>query len=173
MKPEFTKSIIKEVRGKGFLIGLQLHFDQSNFIKSLEKNYLLTIRAAENVIRILPPLNVKKSEIDLALLETIDSKIVRPKSLRESPINMECVLYKIVDLPVANENEYNGDETSSAGTFYHMQPKYLRNNVTTTPKEVVIVSLSDYEGKVPENNSMKRRKVIKPMRINNKRTARK
>ncbi len=60
-------NIIKEIRGKGLLIGLQLHFDQSKFIKSLEKNYLLTIRAAENVIRILPPLNVKKNEIDLAL----------------------------------------------------------------------------------------------------------
>ena len=31
------------------------------------KNKLLTIKAAENVIRILPPLNVKKNEIDLAL----------------------------------------------------------------------------------------------------------
>ena len=30
-------------------------------------NKLLTIRAAENVIRILPPLNVKKSELNLAL----------------------------------------------------------------------------------------------------------
>ena len=30
-------------------------------------NNLLTIRAAENVIRVLPPLNVKKNEIDLAL----------------------------------------------------------------------------------------------------------
>ncbi len=59
--------IIKEIRGKGLLIGIQLHFDQSKFIKSLEKNNLLTIRAAENVIRILPPLNVKKSEIDKAL----------------------------------------------------------------------------------------------------------
>ena len=35
--------------------------------KSLEKNNLLTIRAAENVVRILPPLNVKKSEVDKAL----------------------------------------------------------------------------------------------------------
>ncbi len=60
-------NIIKEIRGKGLLIGIQLYFDQSKFIKSLEKNYLLTIRAAENVIRILPPLNVKKKEIDLAL----------------------------------------------------------------------------------------------------------
>ena len=30
-------------------------------------NKLLTIRAAENVIRILPPLNVKKKEIDLSI----------------------------------------------------------------------------------------------------------
>ena len=30
-------------------------------------NKLLTIRAAENVVRILPPLNVKKSEIDKAI----------------------------------------------------------------------------------------------------------
>ena len=28
---------------------------------------LLTIRAAENVVRILPPLNVKKNEIDKAI----------------------------------------------------------------------------------------------------------
>ena len=31
------------------------------------KNKLLTIRAAENVVRILPPLNVKKDEIDQAI----------------------------------------------------------------------------------------------------------
>ena len=60
-------SIIKEVRGVGLLIGLQLHKDQKRFIEKLEKNKLLTIRAAENVVRILPPLNVKKSEIDLAI----------------------------------------------------------------------------------------------------------
>ena len=30
-------------------------------------NNLLTIRAGENVIRILPPLTVKKKEIDLAI----------------------------------------------------------------------------------------------------------
>ncbi len=66
IKNEFP-NVIKEIRGKGFLIGIQLHSDQSKFIKSLENNYLLTIRAAENVIRVLPPLNVKKNEIDLAL----------------------------------------------------------------------------------------------------------
>ena len=66
LKKRYPK-IIKEVRGVGLLIGLQLYFDQTNFITKLMNNNLLTIRAAENVIRILPPLNVKKSEIDLAL----------------------------------------------------------------------------------------------------------
>ncbi len=59
--------IIKQVRGKGLLIGIQLQQDQTKFIKKLMDNNLLTIRAAENVVRILPPLNVKKSEIDIAL----------------------------------------------------------------------------------------------------------
>ena len=60
-------NIIKQIRGRGFLIGIQLHQDQTNFIKELMDNKLLTIRAAENVVRILPPLNVKKNEIDEAL----------------------------------------------------------------------------------------------------------
>ena len=59
--------LIKEIRGQGLLIGIQLFNDQSKFIQNLMDNKLLTIRAAENVVRILPPLNVKKSEIDLAL----------------------------------------------------------------------------------------------------------
>jgi len=66
IQKEYPK-IIKEVRGRGFLIGLQLYKDQSNFIKKLMDKKLLTIRAAENVVRILPPLNVKKSELYLAL----------------------------------------------------------------------------------------------------------
>ena len=66
IKNKFPK-IIKEIRGRGFLIGLQLYHDQTKFIKKLMDNQLLTIRAAENVIRILPPLNVKKSEINKAI----------------------------------------------------------------------------------------------------------
>ena len=60
-------NIIKEVRGRGLLIGIQLYTDQTKFIKKLMDHKLLTIRAAENVVRILPPLNVKKNEIDQAL----------------------------------------------------------------------------------------------------------
>jgi acetylornithine/N-succinyldiaminopimelate aminotransferase len=60
-------NVIKEIRGRGFLLGIQIHGDQAKFIKKLMDNRLLTIRAAENVVRILPPLNVKKKELDKAL----------------------------------------------------------------------------------------------------------
>ena len=66
LKEKYPK-IIKEVRGKGLLIGLCLHKDQTNFIKKLLENNLLSVRAAENVVRLLPPLNVTKAEINLGL----------------------------------------------------------------------------------------------------------
>tara|TARA_Y100000590_G_scaffold180817_1_gene206087 strand:+ start:4420 stop:5583 length:1164 start_codon:yes stop_codon:yes gene_type:complete len=66
IKKQFPK-LIKEIRGAGLLIGIQLIKDQNKFIQKLMDNNLLTIRAAENVVRILPPLNVKKNEIDMAL----------------------------------------------------------------------------------------------------------
>jgi acetylornithine/N-succinyldiaminopimelate aminotransferase len=66
IKEKYPK-VIKEIRGKGLLIGIQLKTDQVKFIKKLMENKLLTIRAAENVVRVLPPLNVKKSEVIQAL----------------------------------------------------------------------------------------------------------
>jgi acetylornithine/N-succinyldiaminopimelate aminotransferase len=66
IKDEYP-NIIKEIRGRGLLIGIQLKIDQTKFIKMLMDNNLLTIRAAENVVRILPPLNVKKNEINQSL----------------------------------------------------------------------------------------------------------
>ena len=66
IKRDYPK-LIKEVRGAGLLIGLQLFNDQAKFIQKLENNKLLVIKAAENVVRILPPLNVKKLEIDIAI----------------------------------------------------------------------------------------------------------
>ena len=66
IKAKYPK-VIKEVRGQGLLIGLKLHTDQTNFINMLLKKKLLTVKASENVVRLLPPLNVTKKEINLAL----------------------------------------------------------------------------------------------------------
>ncbi len=60
--------IISEVRGLGFLIGLKLNVNQIKFINNLITNKMLVVKAAENVIRLLPPLNIKKKEIDKAIV---------------------------------------------------------------------------------------------------------
>ena len=64
---KYDNPTIKQVRGKGLLVGLCLHKDQTNFVKKLLENNLLSVRAAENVVRLLPPLNVTKAEINLGL----------------------------------------------------------------------------------------------------------
>ena len=67
LQSEFP-NIIKEVRGLGLLVGIKVKPDQNLFVKKLLANKLLTIRAAENVVRLLPPLNVKKENIDQAIV---------------------------------------------------------------------------------------------------------
>jgi acetylornithine/N-succinyldiaminopimelate aminotransferase len=74
IKAQFP-TVIKQIRGKGLLIGIELYKEQTEFIKKLMNNQLLSIRAAENVVRILPPLNVKKKEIDQAM--TILKKVCK------------------------------------------------------------------------------------------------
>ena len=66
IKNKYPK-VIKEVRGQGLLLGLALQKDQTDFIKKLLQKRLLTVKASENVVRLLPPLNVTKKEINSAL----------------------------------------------------------------------------------------------------------
>jgi acetylornithine aminotransferase len=55
-------SVVKEVRGKGLMIGIEINIKNSNIVKDcLDKNLILNL-TSENVIRLLPPLILKKSE---------------------------------------------------------------------------------------------------------------
>ncbi|MCH7555218.1 MAG: aminotransferase class III-fold pyridoxal phosphate-dependent enzyme, partial [Proteobacteria bacterium] len=62
-------ALIEEVRGVGLMIGLKLgpKLDAVAAIGSLRDNGLLTVPAAENVIRLLPPLIVEESHVDEAM----------------------------------------------------------------------------------------------------------
>lgn len=60
-------NIIKEVRGLGLLVGIQLTEDPSKFMNKLFENKLITVKASDNVLRLLPPLIVEKDQIDLAI----------------------------------------------------------------------------------------------------------
>lgn len=58
--------LVKEIRGKGLLIGIECERPAGSLIDWLEKQGLLTVPAGENVIRLLPPLTVSDEELKTA-----------------------------------------------------------------------------------------------------------
>jgi acetylornithine/N-succinyldiaminopimelate aminotransferase len=59
---------IEEVRGRGLMVGLQLRFEPAELIAQLRINGLLTVGAAGQTLRLLPPLTVTEKEIEQCLL---------------------------------------------------------------------------------------------------------
>lgn len=60
-------NIVKEVRGKGLMAGIECDQPVGDYISALREQGLLVLPAGPNVIRLLPPLNVKKAELDQAI----------------------------------------------------------------------------------------------------------
>lgn len=58
---------IKDVRGLGFMIGIEFDFEVGSIISNLKDNGLLVLNAGNNVLRLLPPLIVNKIHIDEAI----------------------------------------------------------------------------------------------------------
>jgi acetylornithine/succinyldiaminopimelate/putrescine aminotransferase len=59
--------IVKEVRGLGLMLGVELRFDVRNIIlKTMDKGVLI-LDAGRNVLRFLPPLVIEKEQIDKAV----------------------------------------------------------------------------------------------------------
>ncbi|MBU0824777.1 MAG: aspartate aminotransferase family protein [Alphaproteobacteria bacterium] len=57
--------LFESVRGMGLMLGLKLRSDSRAFVAHLRDNHgLLTVAAGENVVRVLPPLNIEQSHID-------------------------------------------------------------------------------------------------------------
>jgi acetylornithine/N-succinyldiaminopimelate aminotransferase len=63
---------IKEVRGLGFMLGVELAGPAGPVVKGLRERGVLATKAGDNVLRLLPPLVVKPAEIR-ALLEALDA----------------------------------------------------------------------------------------------------
>lgn len=61
--------IIKEVRGVGLMLGIRIDdkIENTEFVKKLIENGLLTIPAGDNVVRILPPLIITSKHVNEAL----------------------------------------------------------------------------------------------------------
>jgi acetylornithine/N-succinyldiaminopimelate aminotransferase len=66
--------VAAEIRGEGLLIGLRCITPVADVIAALRDHGLLVAAAGENVVRLLPPLNVSDAEIDNAV-ERLDAAL--------------------------------------------------------------------------------------------------
>jgi acetylornithine/N-succinyldiaminopimelate aminotransferase len=59
--------IFEDVRGRGLMIGLKCKIPNMDMVAALRDEKLLSVGAGDNVLRILPPLNVTQDEINYAI----------------------------------------------------------------------------------------------------------
>ncbi len=64
---EIPSPHVKEVRGRGLLIGVELHPKARRFCEALKERGILAKETHDNVIRFAPPLVIDKETIDWAL----------------------------------------------------------------------------------------------------------
>ena len=78
-----------DARGEGLLAGLQCSIPSRGVMEMLIGARLLVAPAADNVIRLLPPLNVSFDEIDMALerLDSLAANVVRQHLQEECPVS--------------------------------------------------------------------------------------
>lgn len=60
-------AVVESVRGQGLMLGIKLLPPNKEFAEKLRERGLLTVPAGENVLRILPPLNISEAHIDEAM----------------------------------------------------------------------------------------------------------
>jgi acetylornithine/LysW-gamma-L-lysine aminotransferase len=76
-------SSVKEVRGLGLMLGIELKFEVLNVIIKAMKQGVLVLNAGRTVIRFLPPLVITKEQIDKAVA-VIDAVIGEEEHARSS-----------------------------------------------------------------------------------------
>jgi acetylornithine/N-succinyldiaminopimelate aminotransferase len=59
--------VIESVRGQGLLIGLKCKVTNGDLVDALREEGLLTVGAADNIVRLIPPLIIDESQIDEAM----------------------------------------------------------------------------------------------------------
>ena len=64
---ERYKDFILEIRGQGLMLGIKTNIENEMIIEKIRAEKLLTVKASDNVIRLLPPLILQKSHVDEAI----------------------------------------------------------------------------------------------------------
>jgi acetylornithine/LysW-gamma-L-lysine aminotransferase len=61
---EIESPMIREVRGKGLMVGIELKEKVAPYIKALQERHIIALNAGMTVIRLLPPLVITYGQID-------------------------------------------------------------------------------------------------------------
>lgn len=72
-------TIIREIRGKGLMIGVELKFEVKDILMNLVKEGVLMLYSGRNILRILPPLVITREDIT-KVLETLDSVLTQEEA---------------------------------------------------------------------------------------------
>ena len=71
--------VFESLRGEGLMLGLKCKCANTDLVAAGYEALVITVPAADNVIRLLPPLNITDDEIELAI-ERLDQAALRLKS---------------------------------------------------------------------------------------------
>ena len=76
-------TIIREIRGKGLMIGIELKFEVKNILmEGIEKNLLL-LYSGRNILRLLPPLVISEEDVTKSL-DILDELLTNEESRRNA-----------------------------------------------------------------------------------------
>jgi acetylornithine/succinyldiaminopimelate/putrescine aminotransferase len=69
-------SVIKEVRGRGLMVGIELNIEGKAIVEKCIKKWLLINCTHDKVLRLMPALNITRKEADkaIAILEAVLSR---------------------------------------------------------------------------------------------------
>lgn len=81
-----SHSIVREVRGKGLMIGLELKFDIKNILMSSLENGVILLYSGRNTVRFLPPLVITREQISKAV-DILDGLVAQEEKARISSTN--------------------------------------------------------------------------------------
>ncbi len=74
-------TMIREIRGKGLMIGIEMKFEIKDILMELIKEGILMLYSGRNILRILPPLVISENDIT-KVLHALDSTLTAEEQKR-------------------------------------------------------------------------------------------
>ena len=65
--PAEFPNIIETIKGRGFILGLKCKVNNQEFVEKARTNKILTVKASDNIVRLLPPINLSIEECHEAI----------------------------------------------------------------------------------------------------------